>query len=232
VPDPLSEGAKCKVQQWSSYGGYIYSYPSRFDFVFWPNTDANSIWYCEQSGFMAFMSGFDQVGEAEKPRIYNYINEHSFNPDDLLSKLAYLEGLYAVRDLNDEYRNILLRIFARYHQEAGFYEEANEYRKKALRQIESDLEKELRPELTAEYLYLAANYHRQFGDLPLSDEYLLRLDQQLELIKSDALQDFKKYITELAPLSSLITPGGALEPSHELIKEFERNRRVESGEQL
>ena len=226
VPDPLLAGAECQVNQPASYGGYIYRYPSRFDFVFWPLTDTNNIWYCEQSGYMGFMPAFEEIGPAEKPKIIQYIGENTFNPDDLLSKIHYLEGLYAVRDLNDEFRNKLLRVYARYHQEAGLYEQANAYRKQALSQIESELVTGVRPELTVVYLYLAANYHRQFGNLTSSDEYLMRLDEQLQSIEDESLQDFKLYLLDLAPLSQLITPGGALEPNHKLIEQFEQERRT------
>ncbi|WP_223787488.1 hypothetical protein [Marinicella meishanensis] len=226
VPDPLLAGAECQVNKPASYGGYIYRYPSRFDFVFWPYTDPNNIWYCEQSGYMGFMPAFEEVGAAEKPQIIQYIKDNTFNPDDLLSKIQYLEGLYAVRDLNDEFRNKLLRVFARYHQEAGLYEQADAYRQQALAQIDSELVAGVRPELMVVYLYLGANYHRQFGHHSKSDEYLLRLHEGLQSIEEESLQDLKAYLLDLAPLSQLITPGGALEPNHELIEQFEQQRRA------
>ena len=62
VDDPLLPGRKCRVHAIASWGTYIYEWPSKYDFVFWPVTDEKAIWYCEESGFAAFVDDFDGRG--------------------------------------------------------------------------------------------------------------------------------------------------------------------------
>lgn len=72
VDDPFSDGT-CKVHVPMSYGGYIYSYPSKWNGVFWPFTDPMWVWACP-SGFVAFGSDVafsteEEMGTEERSRI-------------------------------------------------------------------------------------------------------------------------------------------------------------------
>ena len=65
VDDPILEGEKCAVHQPASYGSYIYRWPSKYDQVFWPLTDSHGIWFCQESGFTAFIDDFADLSPEE-----------------------------------------------------------------------------------------------------------------------------------------------------------------------
>ncbi len=217
VPDPLIKGASCQVHKPMSYGGYIYRYPSKYDFVFWPLTNGRSIWYCQASGFMAFMSDFDTVTETEIPVILDYIKANPLTSDDIISKLMYMKGIYQRRDLNDEYRNKLNRVYARYFQNNALFEAANQFRKKAFNDILLQLDQPLSESKQLEYLYLAANYARQFGNPELSDQYLEQLSATIDARDYQA-DNLAKYLKKLMQQTPLITPGGSIDPDPEKVQ--------------
>jgi hypothetical protein len=63
-------------------------------------------------------------------------------------QLRLLEGIYALRDGDEIFRNQLLRILARWHQSLGNVEGANLYRKQAFEGIKVALEGMLDEERT------------------------------------------------------------------------------------
>lgn len=217
VPDPLIKGESCQVHKPMSYGGYIYRYPSKYDFVFWPFTSSRSIWYCPASGYMAFMSDFDTISEAEIPVILDYTQANPLLADDVISQLRYMQGIYQLRDIDDDYRNKLNRVYARYFQTQELFEEANQFRIKAYEHIQSQLDQPLAEAKKLEYLYLAANYARQFGDPELSDWYLEQLSVAID-VRDHQDDDLAKYLRKLMQQTPLITTGGAIDPDQEQVQ--------------
>ena len=69
-----------------------------------------------------------------------------------------------------------------------------------------------------EYLYISANYARQAGDTPASDQYLRALNEEIARAREDLegqpeeLEGQEEYLLEAASKTVLITPGGRLEP--------------------
>ena len=212
VADPLHKGAKCKVQEPASYGSYIYHYPSKYDQVFWPYTDANSIWFCKKSGFIAFMPDFKEVSEDEKKTIKAYLKENKLKKPSTLELIQRLEKLYEYRDIDPKYRNKLIRVFARWYQGFGDLKKATEYRKIAFSEIEAFLKTDLEPFERLEYLYLAANYARLFGEIDKSDAYLVTLEKTIEAIIDPEVDGYKEYIADLMKETQFIEPGQRVEP--------------------
>ncbi|MCC7250125.1 MAG: DUF2225 domain-containing protein, partial [Lysobacter sp.] len=178
VQDPIDRKAKCDVQEPMSSGSYIYQWPEKYDQVFWPMTDQNGIWFCKKSGFVAFIGDFEGLTDAEKARISQYLRENYKGGKDegsLEAKLKSLEALYALREKDEAFRNMLLRALARWYQDSGDTEKANEYRRKALEGIRSALTGEMPEDQKLQYLYVAANYTRELGDAEASDRYLVEL---------------------------------------------------------
>ena len=212
VPDPLDSTKTCAVNEPVSWGGYIYQYPSKYDLVFWPFTDANGLWVCEDTGYVSFLTDFKKLSDDERKAIAAWLKGRD-KPADVRARLAQLEGIYALRDKDPEFRNELLRTLARWNQDLGDLPRANEYRKTALAQIVTRLDTTL-PELKhLEYLYLAANYTRLFGDTAASDAWLAKLREAAANLKDPKSKDAAGYLLKLADDTPKIKPGGKLDPT-------------------
>lgn len=218
VEDPLSPEAVCEVHEPASYGGYIYQYPSKYDQVFWPKTDKNGIWYCEQSGFIAFIGDFNDISDEEKVMIANYLSEVKGTDEkpSIRTKLSLLEGVYSIRKTDKYFDNQLLRVLARWHQDLGDLDIANEYRKRAYIDIQSSLDNEITERQRLEYLYLAANYAMQFGDKTASEKYIAELLNTAKNVEDPELQGFTDYFVDLSQDTPNIAPGGILDPAQRM----------------
>ena len=213
VSDPIIEGKTCSVQEPMSSGSYIYHWPSKYDLVFWPLTDQNGIWYCLESGFIAFMGDFEDLSEQEIKRIAQYLGENKNRVLSETSKLELLENIYALRDKEQIFKNRLLRVLAYLYEEADEIVLANEYREKALSDIEQVLKRDIGEYNKLEYLYLAANYHRQLARTKESDIYISRLEEAIDNLKDQELKGFAEYLTELLKATKDISAGGILRPA-------------------
>ncbi|MDX1706206.1 hypothetical protein [Pseudidiomarina sp.] len=212
VADPLLPGETCKVREPMSYGSYIYRWESKYDQVFWPLIDMEGIWHCEKSGFMALIGDFE-LNPEEALRIKTFLDTHPAAPVSRADKLVRLDALYALRDKNADYRNIVSRVLARQYQSMKDYETANQYRAEAFAAFEGIL---AQPDLDlakrAQYLYLGVNYARQFGQMALSEDYERRLSIVMTDAQGTEAEYFIEYIRELLPDSQYITPDGPLDP--------------------
>ena len=113
VEDPIAPGQTCRVQQPMSFGGYVYTWPSRFDFVFWPISDPVGVWHCERSGFTALIDDFDGLSRAEITAIQAHLATHYNGVSDPLTRLWLLEEIYRLRNKDPAFDNRLLRVLAR-----------------------------------------------------------------------------------------------------------------------
>lgn len=213
VDDPFNVGAKCMVEKPASSGSYIYQWPSKYDQVFWPLTTMRGIWYCETSGYIAFISDFEKLTETEKKKIKKYLTNNNSKLKSIESKLKRLEAIYSIREKSAEFKNRLKRILAYLYEKDGKVKLANQYRSFALKEITITLQGKLKDFKHLEYLYLAANYHRQFGELIKSDFYILKLKDTIENNNNSEVQSYKDYLTKLSEDTKYITKGGVLMPS-------------------
>jgi hypothetical protein len=212
VNDPILKGKKCSVNEPMSSGSYIYQWPSKYDQVFWPLTDSNGIWFCEKSGYVSFMADFEELTDKEKSDISKYLKGKKTASLTLNEILIRLEEIYALRDLKPETKNLYLRVFAQWYQNSDNLVKANEYRKIAFDNIESQLKTDLPEDTKLEYLYLAANYARLFGNPEKSQSYLSLLSSAIENLKDKNFSGFAEYLKELSKETPNISPGGKIDP--------------------
>ncbi|MDM3871715.1 DUF2225 domain-containing protein [Porticoccus sp. W117] len=212
VDDPIFKGEKCSVHEPISYGSYIYFWPSKYDQVFWPLTDQYGIWFCEKSGFTAFIGDFSGLTPNEREEIKNYLLKNPPKDASTQTKLNLLENIYSLRQKDNTFNNQLLRVLARWYQSIGDHERANNYRKKALSEIVKNLEGDLDEIQKLEYLYLAVNYYRQLGEIEISEKYISKLILSLDAVKDEGSKDYAMYLKELYPESMYIEAGDSLDP--------------------
>lgn len=214
VPDPIKPGGVCQVSVPASYGSYIYNWPSKYDQVFWPLTDAHGIWFCASSGFVAFIGDFKDMSDADRAKIAAYLakNHKSGAEPELMDKLQRMEDLYALRTKDKTFQITLLRALAYLHEEHGDQAGATRLRHKALEEIRQVLAAEPGEQQRFEYLFVSAAYERKFGNDKASDEALKKLDAALASNKNEKLAEYVKYLTELKRDVPRIAPSGRLAP--------------------
>ena len=103
VTDPLNRD-DCEVAEPMSWGGYIYSWPSKWHGVYWPYTDSQWLWFCEGSGYVSFGNDFEEVTQEQVYRIISYLRQAE--PVDQRSRMALLmraRAIYQLRDLDDSF---------------------------------------------------------------------------------------------------------------------------------
>jgi len=213
VDDPIKSGSECLVNNVRSFGGYVYDWPSKYDQIFFPYTSSLAIWFCNDSGFIAFIGDFDNITAAEKTKISEYLQENPpLNIKSLFSKLKLLEKIYSFRTLSAESSNTQKRVFAYLYEQINEFETANKFRSAALRDIYQLLNTDLATHKRLEYFYIAANYERQLGNIVNSKLALSRLLKEIESIKDDELKSFGNYLLNLSKETPFIEPGGKLAP--------------------
>lgn len=214
VVDPVN-GKPCKVSAPASMGSYIYEWPEKYDQVFFPVTDSAGIWACE-SGF-ASLIGDTALSVGEKQRIAGYLGgliAAERDVKNIADKLRRAEALYLLRELAPERRALIHRILAYdFESIAADAGRSVYHRKAALEIMLARLADESLPRATRmEFLFVSANYLREFGDSTRAD----RLFSQLEMLISDSVGsqagDYAKYLQSLLPSARKIAPGGRLAP--------------------
>lgn len=216
VADPIKPGSVCAVNTITSYGDYVYDWPSKYDQIFFPFTSSLAIWYCRDSGFISFMGDFEQLTAAEKNAIANYLSSTAqATPQNLLAKLELLENIYAFRSLPPEAKNHNKRVLAYLYEQINDFEKANNLRSSALQQIYQLLNTDISGYSRLQYLYVAANYERQLGQASRSDEMVSKLFHEINKLQEDKLKHFAEFLHKLAAETPSILPGGKLAPSNE-----------------
>lgn len=179
--DPFSDGT-CIAHSPMSYGGYIYGWPSKYELVFWPFTDPHWIWYCPESGYVAFGSDFE-VDETERAAIAAVLAERQ---SEWSSRDWTIEGDQAWRAMRDN-RPVLLeqleavarsrpgtdwawynRVLAQLHQ--ADVERAGNYRLAAQDLLRAGLAEDTGAE-RIDTLYLLGTYSHWFGDAEAARAY-------------------------------------------------------------
>jgi hypothetical protein len=214
VNDPIVKDAKCTVGSPASYGAYIYSWPSKYDQIFWPATEESGIWFCPESGFTALLGDFDGIDDARRTSIAAYLAT-AYTRDETVShrkKLELLEGCYALRAASTDQNLRVLRALAYQYEELSDQAAADSRRRSALALILAALDTELKPAQRLEYLFVAAAYQREFGQTKASDANLRQLRSLLKKSRDGDLANYVRYLRELMADIPRIEPGGKLAP--------------------
>lgn len=213
VQDPISPDSTCSVQEPASWGSYVYHWPSKYDQVFWPFTDPSGIWFCEESGFIAFIGDFEGLTDEEVKRISSHLQATKPVISDQLSRLKHLEKVYSLRNKDDFFKNKLKRILAYLYEAEGEIDLANRYRSDALQEINKFLESSNLTEYERlEYLYLSVNYEFQLGNTENSSSRLNELKSAIENISDAEVEGYGDYLSELIGELPTMKPGGKLMP--------------------
>jgi len=164
-----------------SYGSYIYQWESKYQFVFWPMTDPQSLYCCKNCRFTCFMGEFEAVPEDKHEKIRSTLDSLDFSdwPEDYLQipmsdRLMVAEKMYTVIGQDDESWCHFYRIKGYHLQAEEKLDEAKAARLHALELVQKMMEYKINKGRLKE-LYLISGAMKYYTD-----------------DKEGALQDFKK----------------------------------------
>lgn len=163
--DPISSNT-VTVSVPESFGSYIYSWPSKYDLVFWPLTDPQWIWFCRKSGFASFGYDFDKLSKEEKVHLNQWLKKNYKPSEKELThqeKLMWLEKVYAQRNKDDGFWCCFYRLMAYAHMCWENPKKSLEYVKKALPLLEKSLKEEKEGIDRMATLFLLGEYNRRLG---------------------------------------------------------------------
>ncbi len=214
IVDPVS-GKPCKVSTPASMGSYVYEWPEKYDQVFFPVTDSAGIWTCE-SGF-ATLIGDIVVSASEKQRIAAHLaglENAERGATGIADKLRRAEALYLLRDLTQERSVLIHRVLAYDFESMAVDADRSAYHRKAALQIMLArlADESLPPATRMEYVFVSANYTREFGDSARADRLLSQLEALIADSAGSKAESYAQYLRTLIPSARTIAPGGRLAP--------------------
>lgn len=172
VRDPVS-GRSVEIQQPASYGSYIYEWPGKEDQVFWPFTDDAWLRFNPKSGYGAFGEDFESLEGEALERVKSWLSTHYDRkkpPRSRLEKLAWLEKLYELRGVDDDFRCFFYRLMA-FESAESDPASSLEYVRKALPLLERQLVEAASADERLPVLYLLGEYHRRLGHEVLARDF-------------------------------------------------------------
>lgn len=129
-----------------SYGSYVYSYPSKYQWLFFPQTDSPTFYLCKKCHLATFMWDFDKLPKDKLPAIKKILegvkvskkfNEYKEIPTT--ERLEIAEKVYSVLDKDEEWWESFHRIKGYHYGQTGNTDKASEARRKSLEYIQKEL---------------------------------------------------------------------------------------------
>ena len=128
-----------EYQEIGSYGGYIYSWPSKYQYIYWPLTDFPSVYSCPQCHFSAYMWDFDSVPENKIDTLTKFLKTVKFDKKykDYLDipmsmRLEIAEGIYKILGRDNEFWCEFYRVLGYHYDQDKNSSKAKTSRLKAL----------------------------------------------------------------------------------------------------
>ncbi|MBX7170356.1 MAG: hypothetical protein K1X72_05315 [Pyrinomonadaceae bacterium] len=146
---------------WGSYGSYIYSYPSKYQWLFFPWTSANSYYICKKCHLATFLGDFDRLPKEKLPAIKKVLEDikvsktfKDYNELSVSERMEVMEKVYAVLEKDESWWENFYRLKGYHNGKEGNKAKATEARKKSLELIQKDFadEKSETPKKLALYI--------------------------------------------------------------------------------
>lgn len=129
-----------------SYGSYIYQYPSKYQWLFFPRTDSPTFYLCKKCSLATFMWDFDKLpkekfdairGALKNVKVSKAFKEYTEIP--VIERLEIMEKVYSAIGEDDLFWEDFYRIKGFHHGKAGDAAKAAEARRRSLAYIEKEL---------------------------------------------------------------------------------------------
>jgi hypothetical protein len=133
----------------ASYGSYIYSYPSKYQWLFFPQTDSPTYYTCKKCHLTTYMWDFDKLPKEKLLELKKVLtgvkvskNFKEYTELPVSERLEIMEKVYSVLGKEEEWWESFYRVKGYHYGEEAMPEKAVEARKKSLELIQKELKKE------------------------------------------------------------------------------------------
>jgi uncharacterized protein (DUF2225 family) len=146
-----------------SYGSYIYSYPSKYQWLFFPRTDSPTFYLCKKCHLATFMWDFDKLPKDKLPAIKKVLEGvkvskafKDYQEISVTERIEIMQKVYSVLDKDEEWWETFHRVKGYHYGQAGNAEKASEARRKSLEFIQKELKNEKSESPKKILLYISA----------------------------------------------------------------------------
>jgi len=154
-----------------SYGSYIYGYPSKYQGLFFPQTDSPTYYICKKCHLTTYMWDFDDLPKEKLPELKQALASvkisrafAKYTELSVTERLEIMEKVYTVLGRDTEWWENFYRVKGYHYGKEGNALKAAEARRKSLQLLTNDLNdpKYLGPRKLA--LYLSGAMKHFVGD--------------------------------------------------------------------
>jgi uncharacterized protein (DUF2225 family) len=190
-----------------SYGSYIYSWPSKFQYIYWPLTDSPSVYCCLECHFATYMWDFDSIApdKAEEVRTtlktINFQKKYNDYQDiPMTLRLEIAEKVYKILGKDDEFWSKFYRVMGYHYSGENEETKALQSRIKALSIANNMLNDTMYTDQKKETLFVIAAMYYFTKD---KNNALLFLDKASEFTytnkkwKPENAKGLDEYLTKL-----------------------------------
>lgn len=161
-----------------SYGSYIYSYPSKYQWLFFPQTDSPTYYTCKKCHLTTYMWDFDKLpkdklNDIKKAlagvKVSRQFKEYTELP--VTERLEIMEKVYTALGKNESWWENFYRVKGYHYHAEGKPEKAAEARRKSLALVRRELanEKSEAPKKLLLYVSAAMNHFLNDDKAALED---------------------------------------------------------------
>jgi len=129
-----------------SYGSYIYSYPSKYQWLFFPHTDSPTYYLCKKCHLATFMWDFDSLPKEKLADIKTVLATvkvskpfKEYQEIPITERVEIMEKIYTVLGKDQEWWEQFYRIKGYHYGKAGDSQKAAENRRKSLDKVQKML---------------------------------------------------------------------------------------------
>ena len=140
------DGQKNTFMVVMSYGSYIYWWPSKYQWLFWPTTDSPTYYSCKKCHLTTYMWDFDNLPKDKLPELQKALAQIKFTGDykeyteiPITKRLEIMEKVYSVLNKDENWWENFYRTEGYHYGKEGNVEKAAEARKKSLAIIQKKL---------------------------------------------------------------------------------------------
>lgn len=154
-----------------SYGSYIYSYPSKYQWLFFPRTDSPTFYLCKKCHLATFMWDFDELPKDKLLELKKVLADVKVSKDfkeyteiPVTERLEIMEKVYSVLGKEDTWWEEFYRIKGYHYGKEGKADKAAAARKKSLEYLQKDLKNEKSKNPKKIVLYVSGAMKHFLGD--------------------------------------------------------------------
>ncbi len=130
---------KHEYQTIGSYGGYIYQWPSKYQYVFWPLTDSPSVYCCPKCHFSAYIWDFDSIPKNKVDTLKKFLSTvnldgkyENYLDIPITTRLEIAENVYKIIGQDNEFWCQFYRVMGYHYDEEKNNNKAKESRLKSI----------------------------------------------------------------------------------------------------